>query len=129
MANCYDEMLSKQEKTVDLRSIGIKPMTTPQVSRYKGAKLLGQNTIQSKKVFGFNNEKEGIKNQQANARTVSPYGFGASTPTMRNRTPIKNALNKSTTNKTPTKYAGTASKHNSSYQQTTAKKYPMTAKK
>jgi hypothetical protein len=58
----------------------------------------------------------------------SPIGFGARTPTK--RTPIKNELNRSAmTNRTPTRENGTASKLNASQQATTARKYPMTAKR
>jgi len=54
VAKCYDEMLRKQKKIVDLRSIGNKNPTDPIVSRYRGNKMLNQNAIQTKKVYGFN---------------------------------------------------------------------------
>lgn len=129
VANCYDELLSKQEKIIDIRSIANKQTGTPQVTKYKGNKMLTQDAIQSKKVYGFNlNQKEGLNKALAD-RSKSPIGFGIKTPTNRSRTPIKNVLNKSTTNKTPSKNTGTASKLNISQQQATARKYPMTAKK
>lgn len=117
MANVYDEMLSKQEKTVDLRNIGTsKPNPVPQVIKYKGKKVLAQETIQTRKIYGFN-VKDDKKNE--NNRSKSPI--------MTNRTPVKSNLNKSTINRTPTKNT-TASKLNIS-QQNTGKKYPLTAKK
>lgn len=117
VANVYDEMLSKQQKTVDLRNIGTgKPHPAPQVIKYKGKKALAQETIQTRKIYGFN-VKDDRKNE--NNRSKSPI--------MTSRTPVKSNLNKSTINRTPTKNT-TASKLNTS-QQNTAKKYPLTAKK
>jgi hypothetical protein len=113
-------MLNKQEKTIDLRSIGSKQNTTPQVIKYKGNKLIAQETIQTKKVYGFNVKDDPKKKE--NNRSKSPINVS-------NRTPVKSNINKSTVNRTPTKYSGnTGSKVNPS-QQNTAKKYPYTAKK
>jgi len=55
IASCYDEMLSKQRKKVDLRNImGNKPKQTPVVTKYKGQKVIGEDQTQTKKIFGFN---------------------------------------------------------------------------
>ena len=99
----------------------------PQVSRYRGNKMLAQDAIQTKKVFGFNAGKQQLPKTDAK-KSRSPYGFGAKTPTRRSN--YNNTdLNKSATNITPTRQTGTASKLNTSQQATTARKYPMTTKR
>jgi hypothetical protein len=48
-------MVSKQQKTIDLRNIADnKPKAAALLTRYKGTKVMAQDLIQSKKVYGFN---------------------------------------------------------------------------
>lgn len=85
------------------------PKEQPGIIKYKGKKVIGEDTIQTKKIYGFNlrTDKDKDKNK---------------TPTKLNKTPVKG-------NKTPTKtYGNTGSKLNTS-QQNTARKHPFTAKK
>jgi hypothetical protein len=43
VANCYDEMISKQHKTIDLRSMaGRNSKGAPEVLKYKGTKVIAQ---------------------------------------------------------------------------------------
>lgn len=55
VANCYDEMMSRQAQTIDLRYLGsIKSKEQPSIIKYKGKKVIAEDSIQTKKVYGFN---------------------------------------------------------------------------
>lgn len=110
-------MMTKQKKTIDLRNLGsMQPKEQPGIIKYKEKKVIGEDTIQTKKVYGFN-----LKSEKDKAKDKTPTKYNPKTPTKFNRTPTKG-------NKTPTKsYVNTGSKLNTS--QNTARKHPFTAKK
>jgi hypothetical protein len=55
--NVYDEMMKKQQKTVNLRGIAFqKANAVPLIVKYKGKKSM-KETIQPKKVYGFDYKK------------------------------------------------------------------------
>jgi hypothetical protein len=105
VANCYDEMSSKQPKRTDLRNIlGNKPKPTPMITKYKGQKLLHQDSTLAKKVYGFNR----------------PEGKSPLSKNNRNLTPVKDT--------TPVKQKMTDKKKDPDLS-TSSKKWPATAKK
>jgi hypothetical protein len=54
IANSYEEVFNKQRKRHDLRDMAcLKTQPTPILNRYKGDKLIHQDAIQTKKVYGF----------------------------------------------------------------------------
>lgn len=58
-------MMHKQEKTVDLRNVGEnKTNGGPLITKYKGKKTVGLESIQTQKIYGFNNLKEDGKNKK-----------------------------------------------------------------
>lgn len=110
-------MMSKQTRTVDLRNLGfMPPKEQPGIIKYKGKKVIGEDTIQTKKVYGFN-----LRTDKDKDKDKTPNKFNK-TPTKFNKTPVKG-------NKTPTKTYGTTGSKLSISQQNTARKHPFTAKK
>jgi len=74
--------MSKQQKTIDLRSIAFqKPNAIPQIVKYKGKKATIE-TIQPKKVYGFDYKKP----TRDTTKTSNKSPLGRSTL---NKTPLK----------------------------------------
>ena len=56
IVNTYEECYNKKRKKPDLRDMALqKGIGTPTATRYKGKLPIGQEQIQTKKVYGFNN--------------------------------------------------------------------------
>lgn len=115
IASCYDEMLAKQQKKIDLRNLADqKNKQVPMITKYKGQKVMEQDQTQTKKVYGFNRPTQLDK---------SPL---AKTPT-KTTTPAKSAKN--VNNNTPVKQKLTEKKKDAVNLSTSSKKWPTTAKK
>ena len=54
IANIYEDFHAKNRKKPDLKDmINLRALGVPVNTNYKGKKILGQETIQTKKVYGF----------------------------------------------------------------------------
>lgn len=90
IASCYDEMLSKQPKKIDLRNMAdIKLRQTPIITMYKGQNVVSYDQTQTKKLFGFNNTNVNSNIQKKPTKDVTP---SKSTKGQATVTPTKSRL-------------------------------------
>ena len=97
IANCFDEVYGKQRPNADLRdAAAAKSKPVPEMTRYKGAKVVNHERIEAKKVYGFGNKTtDAERSRSPLAKTPLKSRKGqetARTPLGKNRTEVKKGL-------------------------------------